>query len=92
MAEIQVRPDDLIANAEQLRAHAQRIQQAVDIVDYQILTRMGQPVFSGNRPDMLRGRYLEMQEMLLSFQKLVTNFAGKLDEAASDFRSADTSQ
>ena len=90
MAEIQVRPDDLIANAEQLRNHAQQIQNAVDIVDYQILTRMGPAVFSGNRPDMLRGRYIEMQEMLRSFRLLVTNFAQKLDEAARDFRSADS--
>lgn len=92
MAEIQVRPDDLSANAEQLRAHAQRIQNAVNIVDYQILTRMGPGVFSGNRPDMLRGRYMEMQEMLQNFRTLVTNFASKLDDAARDFRSADTTQ
>jgi hypothetical protein len=89
MAEIQVRPDDLIANAEQLRAHAQRIQSAVDVVDYQILTRMGPAVFSGNRPDTLRGRYIQMQEVLESFRVLVTNFSAKLDEASRDFRSAD---
>ena len=89
MAQIQVRPDDLVANAEQLRGHAQRIQQAVEIVDQQILTRMGPSVFSGNRPDMLRSRYVEMQEFLQSFRLMVNNFAGKLDETARDFRAAD---
>jgi hypothetical protein len=89
MAQIQVRPDDLVANAEQLRAHAQRIQSAVEIVDYQILTRMGPAVFSGNRPDMLRGRYVQMQDFLQSFRVMVNNFSAKLDEAARDFRAAD---
>lgn len=91
MAQIQVRPDDLVANAEQLRGQAQRIQAAVDIVDQQILTRMGPSVFSGNRPDMLRSRYVEMQEFLQNFRLMVNNFAAKLDESANDFRAADNS-
>jgi uncharacterized protein YukE len=90
MAEILVRPDDLEAYAEQARGHAQRIQAAVDVVDYQIMTRMGPEVFSGNRPDMLRGRYAQMQETLQSFRILITAFADKLDEAARDFRAADS--
>lgn len=90
MAQIQVRPDDLVANAEQLRGQAQRIQQAVEIVDQQILNRMGPAVFSGNRPDMLRSRYVEMQEFLQSFRVMINAFATKLDEAAADFRKADS--
>jgi uncharacterized protein YukE len=90
MAQIQVRPDDLVANAEQLRGQAQRIQQAVETVDQQILNRMGPAVFSGNRPDMLRSRYVEMQEFLQSFRVMITAFATKLDEAAADFRKADS--
>ncbi len=89
MAQIQVRPDDLVANAEQLRARAKRIQQAVDVVDQQILVRMGSAVFTGNRPDTLRGRYIQMKEYLQNFDTLINNFANKLDEAARDFRAAD---
>jgi uncharacterized protein YukE len=89
MAQIQVRPDDLVANAEQLRTAAQRIQQAVESVDQQILVRMGPAVFSGNRPDMLRSRYQEMQEFLQSFRLMINTFATKLDESAADFRNAD---
>jgi uncharacterized protein YukE len=90
MAEIQVRPDDLNAYANQARQHATRIQAAIDVVDYQILTRMGPAVFSGNRPDMLRGRYVQMQETLESFRTMINLFADKLDEAATDFRAADS--
>lgn len=90
MAEIQVRPDDLNAYANQARQHATRIQAAVDIVDYQILTRMGPAVFSGNRPDMLRGRYIQMQETMQNFRTMINLFADKLDQAAADFRAADS--
>jgi type VII secretion effector (TIGR04197 family) len=89
MAQIEVRPQDLESRAQALRNYANSIKKSVAVVDQQILVRMNQANFSGNRPDALRNRYNQMKQSLQFFDDLVTNFATKLEEAARDFRAAD---
>lgn len=91
MPDIQVRPDQLEADAETLRTHATRIQTAIDAVDAEI-QRMNVDVFSGHMADSLRARYAQMREQMMSFAPMLKQFSLKLDEAAASFRQADSVQ
>lgn len=89
MSQIKVDPAQLERDAGSIRSSAQKINASVEVVTQQILVRMGEANFSGMRANALRDRYIGMQETLENFQALLNAFAGKLEDAARDFRAAD---
>lgn len=91
MADILVRPDQLDADADSIRSHASRIQAAVEAVDAE-LQKMNPDVFSGHLADALRARYQQIRENMLEFAPFLERFATELNEAATAFRQADTTQ
>ena len=88
MAQIKVIPQDLQSKAEQIRAHANRIQAAVDAVDADIKA-LGTSVFEGHRADELRTRYTQYRDYLTAFKPMAERFASELDLAAQKFIAAD---
>ncbi len=91
MPEILVKPAELDSSADQIRSSAARIQQAIEAVDAE-LQRMSGERFSGHRAEALRARYQAMRQTLMSFAPLLTGFGTVLNEAAAEFRKADTPQ
>jgi len=87
MAEILVKPPELKLAANDLRAHAKRLQQALDSVDADIHSLNGR--FEGERANALQARYSKIRERIYQFAPLIMHFAKDLDEAATRFQAAD---
>lgn len=85
---IKIVPAEVEGNAEEIRAHAARIQAAVDAVDAQI-QQMNESVFAGNMANELRTRYANTREAIMNFTPMLNRYAETLDEAAAAFRGAD---
>jgi WXG100 family type VII secretion target len=90
MAQIAVRPEQLNAMAQAIRAHSNRISAAIQAIDAE-MQRIGAGSFAGQSADALRARYSAMQQRLLVFAPMLNKFANQLDEAAAVFRKADLS-
>jgi WXG100 family type VII secretion target len=88
MVEILVKPPELKAAANDLRAHAKRLQAAIDAVDADMRS-LGPGVFEGERADALRTRYNKIRDKIYKFKPLIDHFAKDLDEAATTFTNAD---
>ncbi|HIE25510.1 MAG TPA: hypothetical protein EYP74_05850 [Anaerolineales bacterium] len=88
MAQIQVRPQDLMSKATQIRDHAQKIQAAIDSVDADIRS-LNVSQFEGHRATELRTRYNRYHDYLTAFKPMVERFANELDMAAQKFKAAD---
>ena len=88
MAQIQVKPQDLMSKAEQIRAHTQKIQVAIDAVNADI-NALNTSQFEGYRVTELRTRYQKYHDYLSSFKPMVDRFANELDLAAQKFQAAD---
>jgi WXG100 family type VII secretion target len=88
MTQIIVRPDQLNAIAQSIRAHARRIQNAVMLIDSE-MRRLGQDSFSGANADAIRAHYHNLRDRLMNFEPILNKFAGQLEDAAEMFRRAD---
>ena len=88
MVQIEVRPQDLMSKATQIRDHAQKIQAAIDAVDGDI-NALNTSQFEGNRATELRTRYKQYRDYLSAFKPMVERFANELDMAAAKFKAAD---
>jgi len=87
MAEILVKPPELRQAANDLRAHAKRMQAALDAVDTDMRSLAGN--FEGMRAEALQTRYNKIREQIYQFKPLIDHFAKDLDEAATRFQAAD---
>ncbi len=85
---IRIVPQQVEGNADEIRAHAARIQAALDAVDSQIQS-MNESVFSGNLATQLRARYANTREAIMEFPVLLNRYAEMLDRAAAAFRRED---
>ena len=88
MAQIQVRPQDLMSKASQIRDHAKKIQAAIDSVDGDIKA-LNTSQFEGHRATELRSRYQKYHDYLNAFRPMIERFANELDLAAAKFKAAD---
>jgi WXG100 family type VII secretion target len=90
MVEILVKPAELTNTASELRAHAKRLQAAIDAVDAD-MRALGPGSFEGARADALRSRYSQIRVKIYQFKPLIEHFAKDLDEASARFAAADKS-
>jgi len=88
MSEILVKPMELLNAANDLRAHAKRLQDALNAVDTEIQS-LGISRFEGERANSLRARYTKIHEQISHFKPLIEYFAKDLDQAATRFSAAD---
>ena len=88
MPNILVQPQQLRQIAEQLRSHAQKIDQALHAIDNDIRSLKGHH-FLGHRADQVQAHYAPKRDALLQAKQLVLRFAEELDQAASVFEPAD---
>jgi len=88
MSNILVQPQQLRQTAEQLRSHAQKIDQALHAIDNDIRSLKGHH-FLGHRADQVQAHYAPKRDALLQAKQLVLRFAEELDQAASVFEQAD---
>lgn len=88
MTQILVQPQQLRQTAEQLRTHAQKIDQALRAIDADIRSLKGHH-FLGHRADAVQAHYAPKREALLQAKQLVIHFTEELDQAASVFEQAD---
>ena len=89
MTNILVQPQQLRQTAEQLRSHAQKIDQALHAIDNDIRSLKGHH-FLGHRANSVQVHYAPKREALLSAKELVLRFSGELDDVASTFENADS--
>lgn len=88
MTQILVQPPQLRQTAEQLRAHAQKIDQALRAIDNDIRSLKSHH-FLGNRADAVQSHYAPKREALLASKELVLRFAEELNLVANTFEKAD---
>lgn len=88
MAEILVKPIDLLNAANDLRAHAKKMQEALNAVNNEIQS-LGIGRFEGERANSLRARYNRIQEQINRVKPLIDHFAQDLEDASARFRAAD---
>ena len=88
MTDILVRPSELRASAEQLHASAQRIGQAMQMIDHDISLLRGDK-FLGQRATALHSHYAAKREALLKARQLILHFCQDLKTAADVFEKAD---
>ena len=88
MPNILVQPQQLRQKAELLRAHAQKIDQALLTIDQTLMSLKGDK-FLGMRANAVQTRYAPQKEALLQAKNMVLRFAEELNLAASKFSNAD---
>lgn len=91
MTEILVRPPELRRAADQLRAGAEKIGQAVESVDADMRALKGVEML-GNRADRLQVRYQGKRDALVRAKELILSFAASLEASAGTFEDADKSE
>ena len=91
MPNILVQPQQLRQTAEQLRSHAQKIDQALHAIDNDIRSLKGHH-FLGRRADTVQAHYAPKRDALLNANELVLRFSEELKTAASTFEHADQIQ
>lgn len=89
MTQILVQPPELRQTAEQLRSHAQKIDQALKEIDADIRSLRGHH-FLGHRSDAVQAQYAPKRDALLNAKQMVIHFAEELTTAASVFEKADS--
>lgn len=88
MTQILVQPPQLRQTAEQLRTHAQKIDQALCAIDDDIRSLKGHH-FLGQRADAVQAHYAPKRGALMVAKNLVMHFANELQVAANVFERAD---
>ncbi len=88
MPPILVQPQQLRQKAELLRAHAQKIDQALLTIDRTLTSLKGND-FLGMRADAVQTRYAPQKEALLQAKQSVVRFSDELEQVATRFSSAD---
>lgn len=91
MTKILVQPPQLRKTAEELLAHAQKIDQALKEIDADIRSLRGHR-FIGHRADAVQAHYAPKRDALLNAKQMVINFAEELTTAASVFEKADNGE
>ena len=83
-----MQPPQLRKTAEELLAHAQKIDQALKEIDADIRSLRGHR-FIGHRADAVQAHYAPKRDALLNAKQMVINFAEELTTVASVFEKAD---
>jgi uncharacterized protein YukE len=91
MSNILVQPQQLRQKAEILRAHAQKIDQALLTIDQTLMSLKGD-FFLGLRADAVQTRYAPQKEALLQAKNMVLQFSDELNTIAERFSAADVEQ